>query len=219
LNKCGAKIKGAGDSVIVIEGVNQLHGCDYDIMPDRITAATYMAAGAITGGELILCNARYSDIDTVAEQFERAGCRIYPFNEKIYIKAPEILKGTGLIKTMTYPGFPTDAQPVVMAALCKAKGTTIFEENIFEDRYRHAAELARMGANIHVAGKAAFIEGVSELTGAKVEASDLRGGAALIVAALGANGESKIANVKYIDRGYEDIEEILTGVGAVIKRE
>jgi UDP-N-acetylglucosamine 1-carboxyvinyltransferase len=219
LNKCGARIRGAGDSTICICGVRKLTGCEYRIMPDRIAAATYISAAAITNGEITIKDIRPAHIDSFITLFEQMGCHIYTYANNIYLNAKKPLKSIRIIKTMPYPGFPTDAQAVTMAALCKAKGTSVFEENIFENRYRHVDELLRMGANIKVVGKAAIVEGVDKLYGAKVTATDLRGGAALVVAAVGAEGITEISEIKHIDRGYDSIEDVLSSIGVKIYRE
>lgn len=218
INRCGGNITGGGSGTVRIRGVKKLNGCEYKVMPDRIAAATYMAAAAVTGGELGLRNVRCADIQSVIPVFEEMGCSVFCMSDSIFISCKEPLKAVGRIRTMPYPGFPTDAQAVVMAALAKAKGTSMIVENIFESRYRHVDELVRMGADIRTEGRVAVIEGVPQLYGANVRASDLRGGAALTVAALGAQGISTVENVKYIDRGYESIEKILASVGADIKR-
>lgn len=219
LNKCGARIRGAGDSTIRICGVKKLTGCEYRIMPDRIAAATYISAAALTNGEITIKDIRPTDIDSFITLFEQMGCHIYTYAKNIYLNAKKPLKPIRIIKTMPYPGFPTDAQAVTMAALCKANGTSVFEENIFENRYRHVDELLRMGANIKVVGKAAVVEGVNKLYGAKVAATDLRGGAALVIAAIDAEGITEISEIKHIDRGYDSIEDVLSSVGARIYRE
>lgn len=219
LNKCGAKIKYTSDSTIAVKGVEKLNGCEYRIMPDRIAAATYFAAAAVTGGEISVRDIHYPDIDSFITVFEQMGCHVYTYSDRIYLNAFHPLKAVKTIKTMPFPGFPTDAQAVIMAALCKAKGTSIFEENIFENRYRHVDELLRMGADIKVVGKAAIIDGVEKLYGAKVTSTDLRGGAALVVAALGAEGETEVSEVRHIDRGYDSIETVLSSLGAKIRRE
>ncbi len=216
LIKCGAKIKGAGESTIIIDGVKKLEGCEYRIMPDRIVAATYMSAVTATGGELTLNNAVCSD--TISNIFEQMGCRIYSYKDMIYLKAPLKVNAIRTIQTMPYPGFPTDAQALVMSVLCKSNGTSIFEENIFENRYKHTDGLLRMGADIKVSGKTAVVVGKDKLYGAKVSATDLRGGAALVVAGLSAEGTTEISNIKHIDRGYESIENVLSALGAEIKR-
>lgn len=218
INRCGGDICGGGSGTVRIRGVKKLHGCDYRVMPDRIAAATYMAAAAVTGGELGLKDVRCADVSSVIPVFEEMGCSVFCMKDSMFISCKRPLKAVGKIRTMPYPGFPTDAQAVVMAALATARGTSMIVENIFESRYRHVDELVRMGADIRTEGRVAVIEGVPKLNGANVRASDLRGGAALTVAALGAEGISTIENVRYIDRGYENIEKVLSSVGADIKR-
>lgn len=215
---CGAKINGAGSGKITITGVRSLHGCEYTIMPDRIACATYLACTAAAGGELVISDCRPTDMESVLPVFEQMGCIVQTAGEKIYFSAVCPLKAVAPIRTMVYPGFPTDAQAVIMAALCHAKGTSVFVENIFENRYKHVDGLRRMGADILVEGKVAVIEGVSRLYGAKTDAPDLRGGAGLVVAALSAEGTSEISNIHYIDRGYEEIEKALSSIGADIAR-
>lgn len=218
LNACGARISGYGEDTVYVEGVSELHGCEYSVMPDRIVLATYLSAAAITGSELTLLNARAQDIEAVIPVFEQMGCIICPYSDRIYISAKRSLRACKTIRTMPFPGFPTDAQAVVMAALTKAKGTSIVIENIFLSRFGHVDELVRMGADIKAEGKVAVINGVKRLSGAKVRATDLRGGAALVVAGLGAEGVTEITDVKYIDRGYESIEQAFSSVGGIIKR-
>ncbi|MBR6045530.1 MAG: UDP-N-acetylglucosamine 1-carboxyvinyltransferase [Ruminococcus sp.] len=218
LRGCGARIKGDGSDTITIEGVTSLHGCEYTVMPDRIVAATMMAAAAAAGGELALIGARSGDLDAVIPVFEEMGCRIYPYSDRLFVTRSLPLKAVRTVRTMPYPGFPTDAQAVVMAALAKAKGTSIIVENIFENRYRHVDELIRMGAVIKTEGKVAVIDGAPRLYGAKVRAAELRGGAALAVAALAAEGVTELTGVRYIDRGYERLEAQLTAAGASVKR-
>jgi len=218
LCKCGANIAGAGDSVITIEGVDELHGCEYSVMPDRIVAATYMAAAAITGGDLTLSGINIDNMNPVFPAFYEAGCEIEIGKGKLRIKRDGDLRPVKYVRTMPYPGFPTDAQAPVMAMSTLASGTSVFIENIFENRYKHAAELVRFGAKIKVEGKVAIVEGVDRLFGAPVEATDLRGGAALVVAALAAEGESVITGLRHIDRGYASIEKAFKSVGANIER-
>ncbi len=219
LKCCGARITGEGSGAVTVEGVEKLHGCEYSVMPDRIAAATMMSAAAVTGGELELIGARASDLGAVIPVFEEMGCRIYTYSDRLYISRRGQLSAVSLIRTMPYPGFPTDAQAPVMAALATACGTSMIVENIFENRYRHVDELARMGASIKAEGKVAVIDGVPRLYGAKVRAMDLRGGAALAVAALGAEGITEISDIKYIDRGYESLESQLRALGAKARRE
>jgi UDP-N-acetylglucosamine 1-carboxyvinyltransferase len=219
LNKCGAKIKGAGESVIFIEGVTKLHGCEFNVIPDRIAAATYMAAAGITGGEIVLKDINTLHLSPIIPLFEEAGCRIIANHESLYIKRNSVLRPVKSVRTMPYPGFPTDAQAPLMAMLTLSNGTSVFIENIFENRYKHTAELVRLGAKIKVEGKVAVVEGVKKLLGAPVEATDLRGGAALIVAALMTEGKTEIYELRHIDRGYENIENALRQLGAKITRE
>lgn len=218
LNACGAKVSGAGSGKITVCGVKKLHGCEYRIMPDRIVCATYLACTAAAGGELVALDCRPADMESILPIFEQMGCIVHVYNDKIYFSANRPLRAIAPIRTMVYPGFPTDAQAFVMAVLCKAKGTSVFVENIFENRYKHVGGLQRMGADILVEGKVAVIEGVSRLYGAKVDAPDLRGGAGLVAAALSAEGRSEISNIHYIDRGYEEIEKALSSIGADISR-
>lgn len=218
LTKCGAKISGAGSGTITVEGVEALRGCDYAVMPDRIAAETYLCCGAITRGELVLSRADYASMGAVTAVLEQIGCSIYSFGEgNVYLNARKELKAPPMIRTAVHPGFPTDAQPALMALCTTLPGTSIFVETVFENRYRHVAELSRLGARINVEGRVAVIEGVNSLSGAELEATDLRGGAALVTAGLFADGVTKIGKACYIYRGYEDLEERLRGVGADIK--
>ena len=214
LNRCGGRIKGAGNSTIVIDGVQKLRGCTYSVIADRIAAATYISAAASTGGEISLTGIDSSICDSFLPVFEQMGCKIYVYSDRLYINASGKLKGVNKITTMPHPGFPTDAQAVIMAALCKAYGSSIFEENIFESRYRHVDALVKMGADIKVIGKAAVVK----LYGAKVSATDLRGGAAMAVAGLGAEGVTEVAEIHHIDRGYEDMEKAFSSLGGKIQR-
>ncbi|MEG0571297.1 MAG: UDP-N-acetylglucosamine 1-carboxyvinyltransferase [Oscillospiraceae bacterium] len=214
----GAKIKGAGKSTIVIKGVERLCSTEYTVMPDRIVAATYLSAAVITGGEITVSEVNPQDLQSVIPVFEQVGSIITLEKKKIHIKAPSIIKPVSYIRTMPYPGFPTDAQAPIMAMLTLAAGTSVFVENIFENRYKHAWELIRMGANIKVEGKVAVVQGVEKLYAARATATDLRGGAALVVAALAAKGETSISDIKHIDRGYEDIVRDLHILGGDIKR-
>ncbi len=218
LNKCGAKVQGAGGSRIEIEGVKEIYGCEHEIMPDRIVAATYMAAAAVTGGELLLKNCPSSSIMTILSIFEEAGCRIIKDADRLYLCAPKKLEAIKSVRTMPHPGFPTDAQAPIMAMAVLGQGTSMFVENIFESRFKHADELKRMGAKINIEGKVAVVEGVESLWGVPVYARELRGGAALIVAGLAAQGKTSITGVEYIDRGYEDIVGNLRNLGAQISR-
>ncbi|MBE6852021.1 MAG: UDP-N-acetylglucosamine 1-carboxyvinyltransferase [Ruminococcus sp.] len=218
LRACGAKIECAGESTIHISGVSSLHGCEHSIMPDRIAAATYMAASAVTDGALRLTNTGGLDADSFSVFFEQMGCSVYHDQESIYIKSGKKLKAIKSLKTMPYPGFPTDMQAIMMAVLSRAEGTSVFEENIFESRYKHVDALNKMGADIKVYGKIAVVEGVNRLYGADVRATDLRGGASMVLAALSAEGTTTISDINHIDRGYEKIDVILSSAGAEIER-
>ncbi|MBR1724723.1 MAG: UDP-N-acetylglucosamine 1-carboxyvinyltransferase [Ruminococcus sp.] len=220
LNACGADIRGAGSHRIVIKGVSrtQLHGTAHRVMPDRIAAATYLCAAAVTGGEALIKGASAEDCSAVNDVLRQAGCRIYESAEGLYLTAPARLRAVPMIRTCPYPGFPTDAQAVVMAALTKARGTGMIVERIFENRFRHVDELIRMGADIKTEGRVAVVTGVERLTGAAVVAPDLRGGAALCVAACAAEGETEVTGLNLIDRGYEAIENSLCLLGAEAKR-
>ena len=219
INKCGGKVEGAGSGLIRVTGVEKLHGCEYRVMPDRIAAATYLCCAAITGGELLLTKAERTHMEPVIHVLGEMGASIYSYGEdSLYINARKPLRSPGTVRTTVYPGFPTDAQPPLMALCCAVNGTTVFVENIFENRFRHADELTRLGAKISVEGKVAVVTGEKRLSGAELEAPDLRGGAALITAGLFADGVTKIGNLRHIDRGYEEIEKNLRSVGADIKR-
>lgn len=219
LNSCGADINGAGGSTVVIHGKQKLHGTDYTVMSDRIVAVSYLAAAAVTGSELIVKNAFPEHIGTVVSTFRQSGCHFEYEKNQIKITSPSRLNKMGTIRTMPYPGFPTDCQAIIMAMACVARGTTIINENIFESRFRHVGELNRMGADITVTGRSAIVNGVKNLYGSCVKATDLRGGMSLVLAALCAEGESVIENTEFIDRGYEKAERDLSLIGADIRRE
>lgn len=218
LNHCGAKIYGAGESVIEIEGVEALHSCEHRIIPDRILASTYMSACAITGGEIVINDVMPTALSPVFPVFNEMGCRLYLDENSLRVSAPSRLRRVRMIKTMPYPGFPTDSQSPVAAALTVARGTSVIKENIFENRFRFISELNRFGSDVEINDKLAIINGVKSLHAANVYATDLRGGAALVVAALKADGTSTINNLEHIDRGYEKLEENLKLLGADIKR-
>ncbi len=215
LNACGANISGAGGHRIVIKGVErqQLHGTDHEVMPDRIAAATYLCAAAVTGGEVLIKGAPAEHSGALTDVLRQTGCRIYESGKGLYLTAPARLKAAPMIRTCPYPGFPTDAQAVVMAALTRARGTGMIVERIFENRFRHVDELIRMGADIKTEGRVAVVTGVGRLSGASVVAPDLRGGAALCVAACAAEGVTEVSGLNLIDRGYEAIEKALTKLG------
>ena len=218
LNSCGARISGAGDSVIRIEGVENLHGTQYTIMPDRIAAATYLTAAAVTGSTVILEDTVPAHLSNFAVCLEQGGCRIEAQGSKIRVSAPKRMKAFETVRTMPYPGFPTDCQSLIMTAASVADGVTVISENIFENRFRHVSELIRMGADITVQDKIAVVNGVEKLQGTAVCATDLRAGASLVTAALCAEGTTTVNNIHYIDRGYDSLCENLTKLGAVIKR-
>ena len=218
LNACGAEVSGAGSTSVTIRGGKPLHGCEFRCMPDRIVAATYLCACASAGGEVYLRGARERHLATVADALRQAGCTVAGDGEGIACRCRRRLRAVRPVRTAPYPGFPTDAQAVLMAAMLKSRGTTVFEENIFENRYRHVDELTRMGAEIRVAGRVAVVTGVERLSGAAVRCTDLRGGAALCVAALAADGETRIFETAHIDRGYEDIVRDLRALGADVVR-
>ena len=223
INKCGGKVSGAGGSTVAIEGVERLSPCEHRIMPDRIAAATYLCCCGAAGGELILTDVNSGDLRPVTAVLEQMGCSIYSYGKKreennIFINLHRPLISPGTIRTNVHPGFPTDAQPPLMALTTMASGTTVFVENIFENRFKHASELTRLGAKISVEGKVAVVGGVKGLSGAELVATDLRGGASLITAGLAAEGTSKISGICHVDRGYESIEKVLRSVGADIRR-
>lgn len=218
LNTCGGRVSVEGDR-IAVEGTASLHGGDHRVIPDRIEAATYLCAGAAAGGELLLTGARPGHLAAVLPALETAGCRIRTGEDWIRLAAPRRLSAVPSVKTMPYPGFPTDAQAPLMAALCTAEGTSLFVETIFEARYKQVGELRRMGARIEVEGRVALVRGVTALSGANLCCTDLRGGAALVIAALAADGQSVLSGLRHLDRGYQDLEQTLRRVGAKISRE
>ena len=220
LNKMGAKISGAGNDVIRIDGEKRLYGVEHTIIPDRIAGATYLLAGAITSGNIILRNTNPQHMGAIINALKEMGCKIYSEKNRVILTvAGKRLKSAGKLQTMPYPGFPTDIQSPFMALASVSEGTGIFVENIFENRYQHVEELVRMGADIQVDARVAVVCGVERLSGAKVVAKELRGGAALVLAGLAAEGITEVENIKYIDRGYEDLEKYLGVCGANIRRE
>ncbi len=216
---CGAKVFGAGTSTVTVEGGAFLHGGTYTVMPDRIAAATYLCAAAAAGGEVRLTGTKERLFATVTAALREAGCAVTADSGGITLRRERELRAIRPIHTAPYPGFPTDAQAVLMATLARSRGTTVFEENIFTNRFRHVDELTRMGADIRVSGRVAVVTGAERLHGATVRSTDLRGGAALCVAALAAEGETVVSGVEHIDRGYEDITETLKALGADIRRD
>jgi len=217
LNTMGAKIKGAGTDVIKIEGVSQLTGKTYEVIPDRIEAGTFMVAAAMTGGDLYVENALPEHLKPVIAKLKEAGVTIEEDTNGIRVKSNGILKAID-IKTLPYPGFPTDMQAQFMAMTTISQGTSVISETVFENRFMHVDELKRMGANIKIDGRSAVVEGVAVLTGCQVKATDLRAGAALVLAALVARGETEVGYLYHIDRGYDDLVAKLCGIGADIKR-
>lgn len=213
---CGAQVHGAGGGTIAVSGGRPLHGCDHRCIGDRIVAATYLSAAAATGGSVALLGADPAHLTAVCDVLKQAGCSIRTEGDFIVLRSPERLRAVPLIRTAPHPGFPTDAQAVVMAALLRSRGETVFVENMFENRYRHVPELQRMGARILTEGRVAAVYGVPTLHGAHVTATDLRGGAALVVAALQADGETAIDSIHHITRGYEDILFDVTALGGQI---
>lgn len=219
LNKMGGCVRGAGTSIITVEGKRRLHGCRHRCIGDRIVAATYLCAVAAVGGKASFTGVDYRTVSTVALSLSESGCKVESRGEEVHIESSGLLRSVRPVRTAPYPGFPTDAQSVLMAALLRAKGSTVFVENIFDSRYRQVDEFARMGADVRVAGKVAVVSGVERLHGASVRCSDLRGGAALAVAGLQAEGETQLSDVHHIDRGYVSIEHDLRALGARIWRE
>ena len=220
LNRMGAKIKGAGSNTIIIQGVKNLKDVSYNIMPDRIEAGTFLCAAAITGGNIEVVGVNPNHITPAISKLEEAGCTVNIEKNIVKLKAPKKLKALE-IKTMPHPGFPTDMQSIFVATMSIAKGTSVVIENLFENRYRFVPELIRMGAKATVEGKSVIIKGVRKLYGSTVKATDLRGGAAMVLAGLVAKGKTNIENIEYILRGYEDFDKKLRMLGAdiVIKKE
>jgi UDP-N-acetylglucosamine 1-carboxyvinyltransferase len=216
LNKAGAKISGAGTSVITIEGVKNLTNVTHSIIPDRIVAGTLMTAAAITGGDIIINNIIVDHLLGITAKLRETGVLIYSNCNSMKVTGPKKINPIEMLQTLPYPGFPTDMQAQMMSLLSIAGGTSIISETVFENRFKHAEELSRMGANIKSFGKVAVIKGVKELTGAKTTAKDLRGGAALALAGLVAKGTTEIYNIYHIERGYEDLHLTLQNLGADI---
>jgi len=217
LNSMGASIKGAGTEVIRIRGVQKLHRTSYSIVPDMIEAGTYMMAAAATGGDIFVTNVIPKHLEAMTAKLTEIGCLVQEYDDMIRVKADKRLKRTQ-IKTLPYPGFPTDMQPQMAVVLSKAFGTSMITENIFDSRFKYVDELARMGASIKVKGNTAIISGCEKLTGARVAVPDLRAGAALVIAALAAEGVSVVEDIVYIQRGYEDFELKLKKLGADIEK-
>ena len=218
LNSMGANIMGAGTDVIKVRGVPSLKGGSYSIIPDQIEAGTYMAAAAAAGGEVRIKNIIPKHLDCISAKLEEMGVEIIEEDDSLLIRRYGQLNKAN-VKTLPYPGFPTDMQPQIAAVLCLAKGTSILTEGVWDNRYRYADEFRRMGAHIQVDGKVAVIEGVDQFTGAQICACDLRAGAGMIIAGLAASGVTEIEEVHHIERGYEDIVSKLSKLGADIRVE
>lgn len=217
INKMGGKISGAGTSKITIVGVKELKGVHYAAIPDRIVAGTLLIAGAITKSKIQLKNINSEHLLSLIDKLRKSGCKINSFSDKIELESEGELRGVSF-DTETYPGFPTDLQPQLSVLMCIAKGESIINENLFENRFTHLLELKKMGANVDVCGRCAKIQGVQSLFGADVTALDLRGGASLVLAGLCAKGKTQIENIHFIDRGYDHLEYMLQNLGADIKR-
>ena len=216
LNSMGADIKGAGTDVIRINGVKSLHGSQYSIIPDQIEAGTFMCAAAITKGDITVKNIIPKHMEAISAKHMEMGCEVVEFDDAIRVIAKNNQKATN-IKTLPYPGFPTDMQPQITTALALANGSSLVVESIFENRFKYVDELARMGTNIKVEGNTAMVIGVNKLRGASLKAPDLRAGAALVLAGLAAEGQTIVDDIKYIKRGYEDFEGKLISLGADIR--
>lgn len=217
LNSMGANIKGAGTDVIRIKGVRRLHGTNYSIIPDQIEAGTFMCAAAITRGDITVKNVIPKHLEAISAKLTEMGCEVVEFDEEIRVVGKPRQRHMNF-KTLPYPGFPTDMQPQMTVALALADGTSVVTESIFENRFKYVDELSRMGANIKVEGSVAIVDGVGSFTGAQVVAPDLRAGAALVLAGLAADGYTTVDEIGYVERGYENFEEKLRSLGAVIER-
>lgn len=217
LNLMGANIKGAGTDVIKITGVKMLRGCNYSIIPDQIEASTYMMAVAVCKGDVLIKNIIPKHLESVSAKLIEMGVTIHEYDDSIRVKSNQRLKGVN-IKTSPYPGFPTDVQQIIGVLMSVSKGTSIISESIFENRFKYFDELKKMGVDVKIEGRAAIINGVNKLTGCKLKATDLRAGAAMIIAGLVADGETEIVSVEHIDRGYPDIESKFKKLGAKIHR-
>ncbi len=216
LNSMGANIKGAGTDVIRIRGVQKLHGTEYSIIPDQIEAGTFMVAAAVTHGDIVVKNVIPKHLESISAKLAEMGCEVTEEDDAVRVVAKRRMRHTQ-IKTLPYPGFPTDMQPQFTVALAVAEGTSIVTESIFENRFKYVDELARMGSNIRVEGSVAVIDGVRGFTGATVSAPDLRAGAALVLAGLAADGYTVVDDISYILRGYESFDKKLQGLGAAIE--
>ena len=217
LNSMGADIMGAGTDVIKVRGVQYLHGTTYSVIPDQIEAGTFMIAAAATHGDVLVKNVIPKHLESISAKLEEAGAEIIEYDDAVRITRFKPLTRCN-VKTMPHPGFPTDMQPQMAVLLSVAEGTSILTEGVWDNRFQYVGELSRMGANIQVDGKVAVIEGVPALTGVTVKATDLRAGAAMIIAGMVARGETRVTNIQYVDRGYEDVVEKFSALGADIRR-
>ncbi|HAF27350.1 MAG TPA: UDP-N-acetylglucosamine 1-carboxyvinyltransferase [Lachnospiraceae bacterium] len=217
LNSMGASIKGAGTDVIRIRGVERLHKTEYSVIPDQIEAGTFMMAAAATRGDITVKNVIPKHLESISAKLQEIGCKVEESDDAVRVIADKVLSHTQ-IKTLPYPGFPTDMQPQITVVLALSNGSSIVTESIFENRFKYVDELTRMGASIKVEGNTAIINGVSKYTGAHISAPDLRAGAALVIAALAAEGMSVIDDIAFVERGYEDFDVKLRGLGAVIEK-
>ncbi len=216
LNSAGARIYGGGSDTVYIHGVERLSGTEHSIIPDRIVAASYLSCAALTGGDVTLKGAMPSHMTSMLSVFRDSGCETTVCGKSLRMRGKQRLTRVPTVRSLVYPGFPTDAGPLIIAMLCKAEGTSVFVENIFENRFRYVDELKRLGAKIEIQGKTAVITGVSSLSGAPCKCTDLRGGAALVAAGVAASGETVIGEIKHINRGYDRIVENLKLLGAEI---
>ncbi|MBQ8077379.1 MAG: UDP-N-acetylglucosamine 1-carboxyvinyltransferase [Eubacterium sp.] len=217
LNSMGADVRGAGTDVIKIRGVEKMHGCTYSIIPDQIEAGTYMVAAAACGGDVLIKNVIPKHLESISAKLEEAGAEIIEYDDAVRVTRFKPLTKCN-VKTMPHPGFPTDMQPQMAVLLSVANGTSILNESVWDNRFQYIGQLLRMGANIQVDGKIAVIEGVDKLTGVSVKATDLRAGAAMIIAGMVADGVTTVENINYIDRGYEDVVAKFSSLGADIRR-
>ena len=218
LNAMGAKVQGAGTADVVIDGVERLHGVDYTPMEDRIEAGTFLIATAVCGGEIEMSGVFAQNLAALLHKLRENGCKVYIKNDKIVLESKGRLKSGDLVETSPFPGFPTDLQAQYTALSCLAKGSTLVVENLFETRFKYAGELKRMGADITVRGRTAIVRGVRSLQGAPVTACDLRGGAALVIAGLAAEGRTEVLDLSHVDRGYGEFERKLRLLGAKVRR-
>ena len=218
LNACGFRVGGAGTPTVVIDGVKTGRGTTFRIMPDRIVTGTYLLAAAITGGDVTVTGTRPETVEPLLSKLGESGCAVTRRGDSVRVRAPERMQCVGFTETRPYPGFPTDLQPLLFAALSRANGTSVIVENVFENRFRHAQELNKMGAVSRILDRTAIITGTERLHGASVTAHDLRGGAALVLAGLSADGETVIAHTERIERGYERMDEVIGSLGGSIAR-